>query len=404
MAKHDKFQTKFPGVRFYKHATRKHGVKFDQYFTVRYQRDGKRKEEGVGWASEGWTPGKAALELAKLKAAHTTGEGATRLGDKRKVVKHKIEKQKRDALAFATIFNEKYFPETATEKHWRSSDRERSLFNKWINPVIGKKALKDIHPFHLEKIKKKMWDGDLADRSVHYALAVIRQVFNWSYRNGLFNDDNPVGKVKKPSVDNRRTRFLTPDEAGHFLEKLKTESVKTWEMALLSLRCGLRAGEIFRLTWADIDNPEPGAISIRDTKNQKNRVAFMTSDVKDALLLRDIGARDQLLYPAPDGGVRREISRVFRRVVNELGFNDGVTDRRDRVVFHSLRHTYASWLVQAGENIYTVKDLMGHSTLAMTERYSHLAPENKRKTVKTIEAITNAKTHQMKGGQNARVR
>ena len=106
------------------------------------------------------------------------------------------------------------------------------------------------------------------------------------------------------------------------------------------------------------------------------------------ILSLDIGAPDTLLFPAPGGHVRREIPRTFESVVKEdLGFNDGVTDRLDKVVFHTLRHTYASWLVQSGESIYTVKDLMGHSTLAMTERYSHLAPENKKGSVKTIEKI-----------------
>lgn len=69
------------------------------------------------------------------------------------------------------------------------------------------------------------------------------------------------------------------------------------------------------------------------------------------------------------------MSRVFLNTVNELGFNTGVTDPRRRVVFHTLRHTYASWLVQAGVDLYVVRDLLGHSSIKMTERYSHLAPE-----------------------------
>lgn len=385
-------QTPFPGVRYRINKKRKHGVKFDRYFAIRYQKDGKRKEEGLGYTSEGWTAERAALELAKLKIAHKTGEGHTRLSEKRETVKKTKEKQKRDAMTFATIFNDRYFPEAKGEKHRETYNREKSLFKKWISPVIGKMSLKDIAPFHLEKIKKNMKDAGSAARSIQYALAVIRQLFNWSYKNGLFNGDNPVSKVKKPAVDNRRTRFLTPDEADVLLNKLKAESVETWEMALLSLHCGLRASEIFRLTWGDIDNPEPGTIFARDTKPTRNRVAYMTTDVKEALLDRDIGAKDQLVYPAPGGEVRREISRIYERVVNDLGFNEGVSDRRDRVVFHTLRHTYASWLVQAGESIYTIKDLMGHSTLVMTERYSHLAPENKRQTVKTIEAFSKRKT------------
>ena len=57
-----------------------------------------------------------------------------------------------------------------------------------------------------------------------------------------------------------------------------------------------------------------------------------------------------------------------------------------KVVFHTLRHTFASWLVEQGIDLYSVKELMGHGTLAMTERYSHLSPDKLRRAIKTLEA------------------
>lgn len=70
--------------------------------------------------------------------------------------------------------------------------------------------------------------------------------------------------------------------------------------------------------------------------------------------------------------------------MNELGLNNGVTDPRDKVVFHTLRHTFASWLAINGTPILTIKELLGHKSLVMTERYSHLMPETKRLAVKRI--------------------
>ena len=61
-------------------------------------------------------------------------------------------------------------------------------------------------------------------------------------------------------------------------------------------------------------------------------------------------------------------------MVAELGLNDGVTDRLQKVVFHTCRHTCASWLAQVGIPLYQIKEIMGHSTIAITERYSHLCP------------------------------
>ncbi len=161
-----------------------------------------------------------------------------------------------------------------------------------------------------------------------------------------------------------------------------------WEMALLSLHCGLRASEIFRLSWIDI-NAEQGLITVKDSKGNKTRFGYMTEQVKEMLLNKKIGKLDDLVYPAPDGTQRREISRTYESVVQDLKLNDGITDRRDKVVFHTLRHSYASWLVQEGVDLYVVKDRLGHSTMAMTERYSHLAPENSKRTVKILENFLN---------------
>ena len=234
-----------------------------------------------------------------------------------------------------------------------------------------------------------MRDAGLADRSMEYALAVIRQVFNYAFRNDLFSGDNPVKKVKIPKSDNKRLKFLTRDEAEKLLNALKAKSQTVWEQALISLHTGLMAGEIFRLTWADV-NIDRGTLTV-DGKNKKTRHAYMTSDIKTMLLNKKSGKPSARLYPAINEDTRQEISKTFKRVVKKLKFNDGIEDRRDKVVFHTLRHTYASWLVQNGTDLYVVKDRLGHSTLAMTERYAHLAPKNSQRTVATLENFLNQK-------------
>jgi len=95
---------------------------------------------------------------------------------------------------------------------------------------------------------------------------------------------------------------------------------------------------------------------------------------------------NDLVFPSANGGRIVQISETFNRVVTALGLNNGVTDPRQKVVFHTLRHTFASWLVEQGIDLYSVKELMGHGTLAMTERYSHLSPDKLRRAIKTLEA------------------
>ena len=111
------YKAEYQGVRYRKHKERKHGIKFDRYFAIRYQRDGKRKEEGIGWASEGWTLEKVALLLAELKQAHKTGKGPVRLSDKREIAEKKKqidkaqeEQKTREGITFSQYFTDTYFP------------------------------------------------------------------------------------------------------------------------------------------------------------------------------------------------------------------------------------------------------------------------------------------------------
>lgn len=391
--------SRFPGVRFYEHATRKHGVKLDRYFAIRAQVNGQRREEGLGWASEGMTEQKAAGELAKLKEAHRTGEGAHTLAEKRQEADERRQaeeearaQQDRENVTFGSLFLDSYFPIAKKNKSERSWRKEDQSFRLWIAPILADKPLKDIAPIHLERIKKDMGEAGRAARSITYCLAVVRQVFNFARDHDLFAGMNPVTKVKKPSEDNRRVRFLTHDEADRLLEALGEKSPDVRDMALLSLYCGLRAGEIFGLEWWDVDI-ERSVITIRgtskkagtQTKSGKTRSAIMTDAVKSMLSSRERLRASSLVFPSTRGGKIVQISDSFDRTVRALGLNDGITDSRQKVVFHTLRHTYASWLVEQSVDLYTVKELMGHGNLSMTERYSHLSPDTLRKAVKTLE-------------------
>ena len=386
--------TNYPGVRYREHKTRKHGFKLDQYFFIRYQKDGKRKEEGVGWASEGWTPSKVALKLAELKTAATIGQGESRLSDARAKVeaekqeeKMRQEQEARDNISLTTYFKETYYPAISQEKKQSAHVREESLFRLWINPAMGDKPLKDISTFDLERLKRTMLKKGRSPRSVEYALTTLGQIFRHAERLGYYQGDIPTTKVKKPKYDNKRVRFLSHDEAHHLLEILKGKSQETYEMALLSLHCGLRAGEVFSLTWKDVDL-DHGLVTLLDTKSSKTRTVSMTDDVKAFLMKKDQGGKQDLVFPdCKTGGIRKQISKSFPRAVLETGKNEGIDDRRQRVTFHTLRHTFASWLVMEGISLYDVKELLGHASLTMTERYAHLAPDRNKRAAKTVEKV-----------------
>lgn len=382
----------YPGVRWREHATRKHGVGPDKYFAIRYRLDGKDRQESLGWASKGWTERKANARLAELLEAQRTGRGAATLAEQRAEAeaerKARQEADAEKAKAGITVAQAwaQYYLLTVANKAARTSAKEDQVWRLWIAPVIGPKPLKDVAPIHLERIKRNVLDAGRAPRSAAYVLAVVRQLFNFARDHDLFGGTNPTGKVKAPKADNRRVRFLTPDEAAGLLDTLKGRSEDVWGMALLSLHGGLRAGEVFALTWPDVDFAT-GVLTLRNTKSSKTRQVPMTSDVRAMLEARRAASTgNALVFPSSTGGRIVQISDTFNRTVDALGLNDGVEDSRQKVVFHSLRHSHASWLVQNGVPLYTVAKLLGHASLTMTERYSHLAPDHFKQAVKTLEA------------------
>jgi integrase len=386
-------RTQYPGVYFRAHATRKHGVGPDKYFSISYRLDGKKKWDALGWASDGMKPSKAATILAELKENQRTGRGPRTLAEKRQLAEEgaavkEVERLRLEAESktFSDFWKEAYWP-AQSGKSEGSKTAEQGLYKHWLKPVIGDKPLAFLAPFDLERVKSNMLKAGKSPSTVKYALAVVSQVWSLAARDGVVDGFSPTKKVKLPKLDNRRDRFLSPDEAKSLLEALKERSPLSHDMAVMALFAGLRFGEIAALTWRDVDLSR-GILFIRDPKARVNRQAFITGQMRAVLEQRvDEGAKPSgLVFPDANGKKQPRVSNTFRKVANEL-FNQGVEDKRQRVCFHTLRHSFASWLVENGTSLYAVKELMGHADFKMTQRYSHLAPDGLRSSVVSLDNI-----------------
>ena len=369
-----KWKTLEEGIRVRSHATRKHGIKPDTYFTLRIQINGKRTEESLGWASEGMTLAKARLELARLKEAVRSGTGPTTLRERKAVTEAETVERQSSPMTIGEFWDRHYYPEALRRK--KSAKSEEKLFRNWIRPQIGNLPLNGLKKSHIDMVVGSIMKAGLAPRTAQYAVAVVSLLWDTAFA---------ARRVRRPKIDNRRLRFLSKDEADALLAELKNISLELHDECVLALYCGLRAGEIHNLTWGDIDFGN-GQILIRDPKNGQNRFAFLTAPVKAMLELRFDGQnKESLLFPTATGKKRVQVSRTFGDCVEKLGLNAGVNDPRQRVVFHTLRHTFASWLVQKGVPLHTVAELMGHRSIAMTQRYAHLSPESLRNAVNLLQ-------------------
>ena len=398
-------KTAHTGLRYFDHDTRKHGKKLDRYYAIRFRLDGQLHEFGIGWLSDGIPEAIRREEpnlgfedyclklLREYKNNVKIGTGPKSPKEKRDIAeqeREQVEQERinaeKEAVTLKSFFDDIYLPQAKADKKESSIKREQGLFDTWIEPALGIMPMKDISPFHLEKLKRDMDSKGQSPRSIEYCLSVIRQIFNTAKRLDVYTGDNPTAKVKFPKPDNGRMRFLTHEEAGLLLNALKGKSVDVHDMTLLSLNCGLRWGEITNLTWQDI-NLERGTLTIRDAK-AGSRYAFLTEQAKEMLEGRETGNPSDYVFTGRKGRLNI-LSYTFRRTVEELELNKGIDDPRLRICFHSCRHSFASWLVEGGQDLYIVQRLLGHKTNVMTQRYSHISESKFKEAAKSLSlAIT----------------
>ena len=431
MAKVKWEKTNFRGLEFYKHESRKHGVKFDRYFRGRFTVNKQTKAVGLGWASEGWDETKAYMKIQEYRENLKTGAGPTSPKEEEAAARKAAERERaeaeaaamaakldaerleREAVTVSTFWNDYYFPAAKVDKAFNTSRTEEAYFKKWIQPQIGNLPIKEVKPSDIERIKnallnappknggkvtqKKTSPVGRSPRLIEYVLAITRQIFNQAERLGFRQGDNPCRHVKKPKVANERKRFLTHAEADDLLTELKERTPQLHDLALLSLRTGLRAGEIFNLQWADVDFQREQML-VRDPKGGRNRHAYLTPEVIEMLKRqpRTENKPSELVFKSRKGGKVRAVSNAFGRTILKLGLNYGITDPRHKLTFHSLRHSFASQLVEAGISLPVVKELLGHATLKMTERYSHVGPGLARKAISSLDAAAKASRTQGK--------
>jgi site-specific recombinase XerD len=270
-------------------------------------------------------------------------------------------------------------------RHSRESNVERSTaelelkFNI-IRPDLGNRAAssittQDISIWLLYQSGTRKWSPATRNR---YAAA-----FSLAFRIAVENDKleiNPCARLKRKKESSGRTRFLAPSEEMKIRAAIKTRCPRNLPAFLVSIHTGLRASEQWRLRWRDI-NFHQRILTARSTKNgyperhiPLNEVAVAA--LKQASTYSEHRTANASVFLNSDGNPMRTHRDWFEPVVKDAGI--------DAYTWHCNRHTFASRLVMAGVNLKAVQTLMGHKTIAMTMRYSHLAPEHLTAAVATL--------------------
>ena len=362
---------KFLGVYSRESARRRHNGRPDVCFYVTIKFDGKKKYIKIGWKSDGVTAAFASQRRAELL-------NQLKLGEQPRL-------RAPDALSLAEAWQLYYDNHVVTNT--KNPRKTLSRWNSLLADHLGDSLLSEITPLVLENYKSSLQALGKSPKTIEHGLSLVRRIYKkmiaWDKYHGLV----PTDRVEWPRYDNRRDRWLTPAEARALMtgvrDRCRDRGRAFWRVCMVALYTGMRFGEIASLS-GECVNLAAGTIRVVETKSGRDRTVYVTGALAPILAEWPV-IPGHVVFPNQRGQRRTEPSETFARVVADLGLNQGIDDNKHKIVFHSLRHTFGSWLAQAGVPLYWIAKLMGHTNEDVTERYSHLCPDVQRQAVECID-------------------
>jgi integrase len=190
----------------------------------------------------------------------------------------------------------------------------------------------------------------------------------------------PATSVKRFGVTSERTRFLTQDKIKSLLAECEKQVTSPWLLPLvtLALNTGMRQGELLKLKWENVDM-ERGSITILQSKTLRRKTVAINEPAREALNWLQANRYGNLMFMWPWGDPIGKVT-VYNAFKKACGAAKSTISAST-----TWRHAFASHLVMAGVDLVTVKELLGHRTIHMTNRYTHLAQEHKAEAVAKLE-------------------
>jgi integrase len=218
----------------------------------------------------------------------------------------------------------------------------------------------------------------LADSTINRYRCTLQATLTWARKKRLMPKGwaNPVNETQRLAEDNARTRYLKPEE---YETLLKMCHISQWNklaaLVMMAVTTGARKGALLGLKWADVDL-DRGEAFVERTKNGEPFVLVLVPDVVQELRRFASKAKsDELVFCGRNPYKAATFTKSW-----ETALKDAKLDGTG-VVFHSLRHTHASWLAKQGAPLLAIADSLGHKSLAMTKRYSHLCIDSRKEMI-----------------------
>jgi len=270
----------------------------------------------------------------------------------------------------------------------KRSNWSRDLYNlRRLQPFFTGHVLGDLKRSDVRRYIEHRKSQGIANATINREVGLLSSAINHARREWDWDVPNPAERMRLSEGDGRK-RFATVAEVAALIDAAEMHKRAPYlaDLIRVAVNTGCRRGELLGLRWSQVDL-EGGVIRLEgsDTKNGKPRRVPLNQQALKAVLTREryraANCPESLWVFCRKSGKRNiSIQSSWEAVVQEVGLED--------FHFHDLRHTCGSWLVQSGVPLADVKEVLGHSTIRMTERYAHNAPENCRAAVDRLDALS----------------
>ena len=291
--------------------------------------------------------------------------------------------------------------------------QNRKLGSKIVNRMIFtcemmlNTRIDRINELQVERWKAARLKSGVTPSTVKRDLAELKAALNRAVKWG-YASDNPAKGVTLKVDQHHRVRFLTDTENKNLLKALQERDNKKREgresgnrfrqersyelkpeiksysdyltpMVLLAMQTGMRRSELFSLTWENMRLKGTPQLTVHAAHAKSGKTRHIPLNTAAVDVLQTWGkqnAQSGLVFPNAGGGQLTDIKTAWGKLIKDAKIKD--------FRFHDLRHDFASSLVMNGVDLYRVKELLGHGSIEITQRYAHLAPHTLAEAVEVL--------------------
>jgi integrase len=272
----------------------------------------------------------------------------------------------------------------------RKRDKERDQYSaKQLYPFFTGRELNTLGAADVSAYIKQRTAAGIEPGTINKEVGLLSTAINWAKTELEWDVPNPA-KGRRLKEPEGRIRWINRQEADTLL-KAAHSAPHLVDFIKLGLHSGMRKGEMLGLEWSRVDLAN-GLIYLgsQHQKNGRHGSVPLNSIALEALVSRGKHRNKycpdtKWVFCTRDGKRIEDIKKSFATACSKAKIEDFHP--------HDLRHTCATWLVQAGVSIREVAELLRHSNIQVTMRYAHLAPENVRNAVKRLETIESRFSH-----------